>query len=46
MAVLDGKFREGDTVLVDAEKGELILRKAGAREPTAVAAGSSDGSEP
>jgi ATP-dependent Clp protease ATP-binding subunit ClpB len=46
MAVLDGKFREGDTVLVDAEKGELILRKAGAREPAAVAAGPSDGSEP
>ena len=46
MAVLDGKFREGDTVLVDAEKGELVLRKAGAREPAAVAAGSSDGSEP
>jgi ATP-dependent Clp protease ATP-binding subunit ClpB len=46
MAVLDGKFREGDTVLVDAEKGELILRKAGAREPAVVAAGSSHGSEP
>jgi ATP-dependent Clp protease ATP-binding subunit ClpB len=46
MAVLDGMFREGDTVLVDAEKGELILRKPGAREPAAVAAGSSDGSEP
>jgi ATP-dependent Clp protease ATP-binding subunit ClpB len=46
MAVLDGKFREGDTVLVDAEKGELILRKTGTREPAAVAAGSSDGSEP
>jgi ATP-dependent Clp protease ATP-binding subunit ClpB len=46
MAVLDAKFREGETVLVDAEKGELILRKAGGREPAAVAAGSSDGSEP
>ncbi|HXN04931.1 MAG TPA: ATP-dependent chaperone ClpB [Candidatus Acidoferrum sp.] len=46
MAVLDGKFREGDTVLVDAEKGELILRKAGAREPAVAAAGSSHGSEP
>ncbi|MDQ6712632.1 MAG: ATP-dependent chaperone ClpB, partial [Candidatus Dormibacteraeota bacterium] len=38
MAVLDGKFREGDTVLVDAEKGELVLRKAGAKEPASVAA--------
>jgi ATP-dependent Clp protease ATP-binding subunit ClpB len=38
MAVLDGKFREGDTVLVDAEKGELVLRKAGAKEPAAAAA--------
>ncbi|HEX9096544.1 MAG TPA: ATP-dependent chaperone ClpB [Candidatus Dormibacteraeota bacterium] len=46
MAVLDGKFREGDTVLVDAVDGALILRKAGSREPAAVAAGSSDGSEP
>src|SRR5438067_4729499 len=39
MAVLDGKFREGDTVLVDAEKGELVLRKAGAKEHASVAAG-------
>src|SRR5713101_5180744 len=46
MAVLDGKSREGDTVLVDALDGQLVLRKAGAREPAAVAAGSSDGSEP
>ena len=38
MAVLDGKFREGDTVLVDAEKGELVLRKAGAKEHAGVAA--------
>jgi ATP-dependent Clp protease ATP-binding subunit ClpB len=38
MAVLDGKFREGDTVLVDAEKGELLLRKAGAKEPAGAAA--------
>jgi ATP-dependent Clp protease ATP-binding subunit ClpB len=38
MAVLDGKFREGDTVLVDAEKGELIFRKAGAKEHAAAAA--------
>ena len=46
MAILDGKFREGDTVLVDVEKGELVMRKAGRREPAAVAAGSSDGAEP
>src|SRR6202035_180218 len=46
MAVLDAKFREGDTVLVDAVDGALILRKAGAREPATVAARSSDGSEP
>ena len=39
MAVLDGKFREGDTVLVDGEKGELLLRKAGAKEHASVAAG-------
>jgi ATP-dependent Clp protease ATP-binding subunit ClpB len=38
MAVLDGHFREGDTVVVDAEKGELVLRKAGAKEPAGVAA--------
>jgi ATP-dependent Clp protease ATP-binding subunit ClpB len=38
MAVLDAKFREGDTVLVDAEKGELVLRKAGAKEHASVAA--------
>src|SRR6266480_428438 len=38
MAVLDGKFHEGDTVLVDAEKGELVLRKAGAKEHAGVAA--------
>src|SRR5205814_10322061 len=38
MAVLDGKFREGDTVLVDAEKGELVLRTAGAKEHASVAA--------
>jgi len=39
MAVLDGNFREGDTVLVDAEKGELVLRRAGAKEHAGVAAG-------
>src|SRR3989441_423459 len=39
MAVLDGKFREGDTVLVDAEEGELVLRRAGAKEHAGVAAG-------
>jgi ATP-dependent Clp protease ATP-binding subunit ClpB len=38
LAILDGKFSEGDTVLVDVEKGELVLRKAGRREPAAVTA--------
>ncbi|PYO76798.1 MAG: ATP-dependent chaperone ClpB [Gemmatimonadetes bacterium] len=38
MAILDGKFGEGDTVVVDAEKGELIMRKAGRPEAAAVAA--------
>ena len=37
MAILDGKFGEGDTVVVDAEKGELIMRKAGRPEAAAVA---------
>ena len=38
MAILDAKFGEGDTVVVDAEKGELIMRKAGRPEAAAVAA--------
>jgi ATP-dependent Clp protease ATP-binding subunit ClpB len=38
MALLDGKFGEGDTVLIDAERGELVMRKAGRPEPAAVAA--------
>jgi ATP-dependent Clp protease ATP-binding subunit ClpB len=38
MALLDGKFGEGDTVVVDAEDGNLVLRKAGSREPVAVTA--------
>ena len=38
LAILDGKFAEGDTVLVDAEKGELVMRKAGRPEPAAVTA--------
>src|SRR5213082_1912433 len=38
MAILDAKFAEGDTVVVDAEKGELIMRKAGRPEAAAVAA--------
>jgi hypothetical protein len=36
MAILDGKFREGDTVVVDAENGNLVLRKSGKAEPAAV----------
>jgi ATP-dependent Clp protease ATP-binding subunit ClpB len=38
MAILDGKFREGDTVVVDAEDGNLSLRKAGQREREPVSA--------
>jgi ATP-dependent Clp protease ATP-binding subunit ClpB len=38
MALLDGKFREGDTVVVDAEKGNLVFRKTGAREAVAASA--------
>jgi ATP-dependent Clp protease ATP-binding subunit ClpB len=38
LAILDGKFAEGDTVLVDVEKGELVMRKAGRPEPAAVTA--------
>jgi ATP-dependent Clp protease ATP-binding subunit ClpB len=38
MAILDAKFREGDTVVVDAEDGNLVLRKAGRAEPAAVPA--------
>ena len=38
MAVLDGQFKEGDTVVVDAERGEFILRKAGAKEHAGAAA--------
>src|SRR5438094_2204505 len=38
MAILAGKFGEVDTVVVDAEKGERIMRKAGRPEAAAVAA--------
>jgi ATP-dependent Clp protease ATP-binding subunit ClpB len=38
MAVLDGQFKEGDTVVVDAERGEFVLRKAGAKEHAGAAA--------
>jgi ATP-dependent Clp protease ATP-binding subunit ClpB len=38
MSILDGKFHEGDTVVVDVEKGNLVFRKAGAREPVAASA--------
>ncbi|HVH65504.1 MAG TPA: AAA family ATPase, partial [Candidatus Acidoferrum sp.] len=33
LAILDGKFREGDTVVVDGENGNIVLRKAGKAEP-------------
>jgi ATP-dependent Clp protease ATP-binding subunit ClpB len=36
LAILEGDFREGDTVRVDAADGELVLVKAGAAAPAAV----------
>jgi ATP-dependent Clp protease ATP-binding subunit ClpB len=38
LAILEGTFREGDTVLVDAADGDLAFTKAEAREPAAAAA--------
>ena len=38
LAILDGKFAEGDTVLIDVEKGDLVMRKAERPEPAAVTA--------
>jgi ATP-dependent Clp protease ATP-binding subunit ClpB len=35
MAILEGSFREGDIVIVDAADGELTFSKAGEREPAA-----------
>ena len=35
MAILEGAFREGDIVIVDAADGELTFSKAGEREPAA-----------
>jgi ATP-dependent Clp protease ATP-binding subunit ClpB len=37
LAILEGEFREGDTVRVDAADGELVLVKAGAAAPAAAA---------
>jgi ATP-dependent Clp protease ATP-binding subunit ClpB len=37
MAILEGEFREGDTVLVDAVDGELALSRAEAPAPAAAA---------
>ena len=36
LAILEGEFREGDTVVVDAADGELTFSKAAEREPAAV----------
>jgi ATP-dependent Clp protease ATP-binding subunit ClpB len=36
MAILEGAFREGDTVIVDNADGELTFVKAGEREPATV----------
>src|SRR5207237_3427463 len=36
LRLLEGDFGEADEVLVDAQNGELVFTKAGAREPAAV----------
>jgi ATP-dependent Clp protease ATP-binding subunit ClpB len=36
LAILEGEFREGDTVRVDAAEGDLVLTKVPAAEPVAV----------
>jgi ATP-dependent Clp protease ATP-binding subunit ClpB len=38
LAILEGEFREGDTVRVDAAEGELVLTKTAAREPVSAPA--------
>jgi len=38
LAILEGEFREGDTVQVEAADGELVLVKAGATASTPAAA--------
>jgi ATP-dependent Clp protease ATP-binding subunit ClpB len=35
LRLLEGEFAEGDAVRVDAENGELVFTRAGAREPVA-----------
>src|SRR5207244_4857472 len=35
LRLLEGEFADGDTVRVDAQDGELIFERAGAREPAA-----------
>jgi ATP-dependent Clp protease ATP-binding subunit ClpB len=36
LRLLEGDFADGDTVRVDAQNGELVFERAGAREPAAV----------
>jgi ATP-dependent Clp protease ATP-binding subunit ClpB len=36
LRLLEGEFADGDTVRVDAQHGELVFERAGAREPAAV----------
>jgi ATP-dependent Clp protease ATP-binding subunit ClpB len=36
LRLLEGEFGDGDTVRVDAQHGELVFERAGAREPAAV----------
>jgi ATP-dependent Clp protease ATP-binding subunit ClpB len=38
LRLLEGEFADGDTVRVDAQRGELVFERAGAREPAAVQA--------
>jgi ATP-dependent Clp protease ATP-binding subunit ClpB len=35
LRLLEGDFAAGDTVLVDAQEGEIVFEKAGEREPAA-----------
>ncbi len=39
LQILEGKFREGDALIVDVEDGELVVRKAREREVAGVGSG-------
>ena len=38
LALLEGRFSDGDTIRVDAREGELVFEKAGSAEPATAAA--------